>query len=67
MDWTRPTWRALCLLVAMSAALPFTPFWFLLGPVWQGVAAGLVLIFALVILIARYADSDGSPASLESE
>lgn len=56
-------WRALCLLAAMSAALPFTPFWFLVGPVWQGVAVGLVLIFALVIVIAQHTDSASSPTS----
>ena len=60
------SWRLLCLLAGMSAVLPFTPFWFVIGPVWQGVAAGLLLIFALVIVIAQRSDSDASqPLSVE--
>lgn len=62
MDWTRIVWRALCLLAATSAVLPFTPVWFLLGPIWQGVAVAPVLIFALVIVIAQLASS-AAPSS----
>lgn len=63
--WTT-AWRILCLLAATSAALPCTPLWFLVGPIVQGVAIVLVLIFALVIVIADYASSTGSsPRSAE--
>ncbi|MEJ6489754.1 hypothetical protein PQI23_08475 [Leucobacter sp. USCH14] len=58
-DWTT-AWWTLCLLAATSAALPFTPLWFLVGPIVQGVAIVLVLIFALVIVIADYASSTAS-------
>ena len=62
-------WRILCLLACTSALLPFTAAWFVVGPVVQGVAVMLVLIFALVIVIADYASSVDSPprsaASLE--
>lgn len=57
-------WRTLCLLACTSALLPFTAAWFVVGPIVQGVAIMLVLIFALVIVIADYASSaESSPRS----
>ena len=61
-------WRILCLLACTSALLPFTAAWFVVGPVGQGAAIALFVIFMLVIVIADYASSaesrpssDGSP------
>ncbi len=61
--WTAPAWTCLCLLAATSAALPFTPLWFVVGPVVQGVAILLFVIFALVIVIADYSSSAESRPS----
>ncbi|SDQ04963.1 hypothetical protein [Leucobacter chromiiresistens] len=62
-------WRILCLLACTSALLPFTAAWFVIGPVVQGVAILLFVIFMLVIALADYASSADSPprsaASLE--
>ena len=60
MDWTRIVWRILCLLIGTLAVLAFTPLLWVLHPVVQGMAFLLVLIFALVIEIARYSDSAAS-------
>ena len=56
-------WRILCLLACTSALLPFTGAWFAVGPVVQGVALTLCLIFALVIVIADYSSSAESRPS----
>ena len=53
-------WRTLCLLACTSALLPFTGAWFVVGPVVQGVAIVLFVIFALVIVIADYSSSAAS-------
>lgn len=59
--WTTLVWRLLCLLAWLTALALLTGLYWLLPPVWQGLAMVPGLLVALLLVVASVHDSGRSP------